>query len=82
MARCDIRNLEMLELLGAAIVVPARLALNWHGFCTLLGCGAIPVQTRMNVMERVFVFAAARDPEWAGDAIPDEAKETRRRRDD
>jgi hypothetical protein len=36
----------------------------------------------MNEMERVFVFAAARDPERAGDAIQDEAKETRRRRRD
>ena len=42
----------------------------------------LPVQTRMNEMERVFVFAAARDPERAGDAIQDEAKETRRRRRD
>lgn len=33
-------------------------------------------------MERLFVFAAARDPEWVGDAIQDEAKETRRRRRD
>jgi hypothetical protein len=34
----------------------------------------------MNVMERVVLFGVDRDPERVGDAIQDEAEETRERR--